>query len=117
MKVEERQREDLVKLGCEPKPMLVNILEELDPLDPLADKNFFPKVVSVKRCLKTCSFCGFPLFGILNEKECLPDPQGIAKLPVALSFNDGNEESTIIDIDEHRLCVCSHKTLQPPSVS
>lgn len=104
-----RLEADLRKLGCEPKPVLVNIMEELGPLDPLADKNFYPQVLSVNRCFKKCSFCGIPRYGMFNEKECLPQPQGVVNRPVTVSFLEGNEEDKVIHVDEHTACECRYE--------
>lgn len=107
----QKQRSGLRKLGCKPRPVVVNIVKELGPYNPLADRDFFPHVVAVKRCLKECSFCGTPEMGI-PTKVCLPT--GTRNYTVVLSFMDspkhvlfrGSPERQSIVVEEHTSCDC-----------
>ncbi|KAG0719658.1 hypothetical protein GWK47_050044 [Chionoecetes opilio] len=97
------QSEALEKLECEPKATWVYIASQLEPHDDLTDKNFFPHVVSVRRCLKECSFCGNPRWG-MPDKTCKPDTTG-PKDVVAKLFNDV-ELTRTITLMEHKSCKC-----------
>ncbi|MPC33141.1 hypothetical protein E2C01_026484 [Portunus trituberculatus] len=99
------QKEALEKLKCEPKAVWVTIESQLEFHDDLADKDFFPMVVSVKRCLEECSFCGNAALGV-PSKKCKPkdivDRDIVVKLPY-----DEQESSRFITIKEHKSCASS----------
>lgn len=101
------QIDALRKLGCEPRPVVVDIKKELGSADDRADREFYPHVVVVKRCLMQCSFCGTPELGV-PEEECLPT--GSRKYTVDLSFA-GIQKRESIEVEEHTACDCYRKQL------
>ncbi|KAG0716421.1 hypothetical protein GWK47_031404 [Chionoecetes opilio] len=97
------QREALQKLECEPKATWVYIESQLEPHDDLPDKTYYPHVVSVRRCLKECSFCGNAMMGV-PDKTCKPDTIEPRDVVVQL-FNDV-ERTRTITLMEHKSCKC-----------
>ena len=102
-----KQQKDLRNLKCEPKPVLVTIKNELHPKDDLADKDYYPVVVSVNRCLKDCSFCGTSVLTGELDRICKPDPKGIVDRPVVLLvLGEGKQNITV---KEHTVCRCMYE--------
>lgn len=102
-----KQRHDLKKLGCEPKAMAVRIADYLNFSDSLADKVYFPKVVSVHRCLENLSFCGQSRFGIVTGR-CKAHANDTENRPFYVIYRERNEEIVQkVLIPEHKACVCT----------
>ncbi|KAG0716224.1 hypothetical protein GWK47_010230 [Chionoecetes opilio] len=97
------QSEALEKLECEPKETWVYIESQLEPQDDLPDKTFYPHVVSVRRCLKECSFCGDAVMGV-PDKTCKPDTTEPKHVVVKL-YHDV-ERTRKITLMEHNSCKC-----------
>ncbi|KAG0727936.1 hypothetical protein GWK47_033562 [Chionoecetes opilio] len=97
------QSKALEKLQCEPKETWVYIESQLGPYDDLPDKTYFPHVVMVLRCLKECSFCGNPRWGV-PHKTCKADTTGPKHVVLKL-FNDV-ERTRKITLMEHKSCKC-----------
>ncbi|KAG0715454.1 hypothetical protein GWK47_011900 [Chionoecetes opilio] len=97
------QRTALGKLQCEPKETWVYIDSQLASYDDLPDKDYYPHVVTVLRCLKSCSFCGNSIWGV-PRKTCKVDTKGPKHVVVRL-YNDV-ELSRNITLIEHKTCKC-----------
>ena len=98
------QMQDLKKLVCEPKSVWVTIESQLEPHDDLADKDFYPIVVAVKRCLEQCSFCGNGAFGYYDKKCKVKD---IVEREVVVKLMYERAENTrFVTIKEHESCEC-----------
>ncbi|KAG0712436.1 hypothetical protein GWK47_018461 [Chionoecetes opilio] len=97
------QRTALAKLQCEPKETWAYIGSHLPVHDDLLNKDYYPHVVTVRRCLEECSFCGDPITGV-SDKTCQVDTTGPKRVVVRL-FND-DELTRNITLIEHKTCKC-----------
>ena len=100
--------QQLQQLECEPKLAAVNVVDHLGKVNELADKEFFPQVVAINRCLPECSFCGYPRRGVSNE-PCLPDEDAIEQRKIVAFYFDGGEKKfSEVNVPEHTDCKCPH---------
>lgn len=102
-----QQKEELDNLKCEPQTVVVRVLEELEFHDSLVDEDFFPKVVPVKRCSESCSFCGNSAMGIPGGR-CQPVPESIEERSVLTYYFKGHKRVfQEVKVTEHTACKCS----------
>lgn len=100
------QEEKLRSMVCEPKNAVVRIDHYLPYHDELADRAYFPTVVTVKRCLENNSFCGNPRLG-LSTGHCQPDPKAIKLQPFTVYYYEGRKKMyEEVHVPEHTACMC-----------
>lgn len=103
-KMLKQQKIDLDKMKCEPKLSVVQVEGELEFHDPLADEDFFPKVVAINRCSEAFSFCGNAAMG-MPVGEC--QPVKIKKRRISASYIKGSQMvSQEVLVNEHMACEC-----------
>lgn len=103
------QENKLRSIECEPKPVVEKIVRYLEYHDDLADREHYPEVITVNRCLENSSFCGDPRFG-KSYGPCLPDPGAIKQLSVSVFYNEGRKKIfKEVLVPEHTACKCPDK--------
>ncbi|MPC79459.1 hypothetical protein E2C01_073987 [Portunus trituberculatus] len=98
-----KQLKRLKGLGCKPKWTKVSVKEYIGKDDALLDKNrLLPEVVVVKRCIKSCSYCGNSLGS--EHQECYPENK--RNKTVIITYTDDVHNYYKIRIPEHKSCRC-----------
>lgn len=100
----QKQINQLKKLKCRPTKQKLNIRGLLPSHSELLDLNFFPKVVMLKRCDESCSYCGSNL-GV-ETKTCQPAKTKKKKYYVYHYNTTGDKVYDFFKAEEHVRCGC-----------
>lgn len=99
------QLKRLKGLECKPKWTKVSVMEYIGGENPILDEDIKPKVVLVKRCIKSCSYCGND-HGI-EEKECYPDIEKNKNVIIMYTDNTVDRVRYFkVPIPQHKKCKC-----------
>ena len=98
----DKQIEKLHSLKCEPKLQKIYLDRELAKHD-ISDEFFRPKVLAVKRCDSSCSYCG----GIngIERKSCQPS-QKKTTVYYVIKYDSSGKVYVPFNVEEHEKCEC-----------
>ena len=97
-----KQLKRLKGLGCKPQWTKVSVKEYIEVHNVIMDKDFLPDVVVVKRCIKSCSYCGNSLG--FEVRECYPENE--RNKIVIITYTNAVQKYYRVPIPEHRSCRC-----------
>lgn len=103
------EMQQLQQLGCKPRLAVVRIAEYIKKDNELLDKDYFPKVVPINRCLPITSFCGNYRLGAPNG-TCLSDEKAVKQRNTTVFYyDDAKKILEEVEVSEDTACKC----LQP----
>ena len=94
-----KQRRQLARLKCKPRPTIVNVTEYIRRDIDLLDKDLYPKTVVIKLCIESCSYC-------VGEKQvCMPHSMK-KKTVIFRTISDNISRMYKMQVPEHKTCKC-----------